>query len=93
MLFIKSVLTTLTLAAIVAASPHEGPHRRHSGLHIELDPEQIKNGTLSVKRDSFSNARLSMYYPETGNQVACGGFYTNDDWVRLYDYQLPPRVC
>lgn len=90
------ILPTLVLAAVVAASPHGPPHRRHAGVntpHIELDPETARNGTLVKRGQTFTGARLSMYYPETGNQVACGGFYQNNDFVRVIYIFTTAKAC
>ncbi|EKM52753.1 uncharacterized protein PHACADRAFT_198799 [Phanerochaete carnosa HHB-10118-sp] len=98
MLFIKLVLSTLTLAAVVVAEIHGAPGRRHadiSSLHTERDPSQ--NGTLLKRGQTFQNVRFSRYSPQTGNQVACGGLYQDTDWVVALNApqfeSIPGHMC
>ncbi|GJE93008.1 hypothetical protein PsYK624_091670 [Phanerochaete sordida] len=80
MLFNKSIFATFALAAAVAARPHDVAQHHHAaagGPHV--DPAH--NSTLLKRGQSFQSVRLSMYYPETGNQVACGGYYHDNDMI------------
>lgn len=80
MLLNKSILTTFALAAAVTARPHDVAPRHHAavgGPHV--DPAH--NSTLLKRGQSFQSVRLSMYSPETGNQVACRGYYHDSDMV------------
>lgn len=84
MLFIKSVLPTLAVAAVVVAETHGAPGRRHTGISsLHIEPGSSQNGTLLKRGQTFQNVRFSMYSPQTGNQVACGGLYQDTDWVRV----------
>ena len=80
MLF-KSLFSSRIFAGLVVAGAHNAPRRRHAGINsLPTEPEHAQNATLLKRGQSFQNTRFSMYYPETGNQVACGGFYHNGDW-------------
>lgn len=76
-MFTSSLLATLLLAALATASPHGSVLRHHTGEHV--DP--VQNGTVLKRGQSFQSVRLSMYSPQTGNQVACGGFFQDTDYI------------
>jgi len=80
MLFTSKSLTVSTLLACLAmcasANVHTGSRRDHANITAA---RHVENDTLD-KRD-YSNSRFSWYVIETGNEVACGGFYHKDDIV------------
>lgn len=78
-MFLITKLSFLALAlspGFAGAASHSTPRRRHAGIN-SLDYGNV------TRRDENTGVRLTMYTPQTGSQVSCGGFYHDSDYVRF----------
>lgn len=98
MRFSVNIVAIAVLAACgnVVASAVHGPqpfravdHRQVAARKLNLNGITITehNGTaLGTTLEKRGQMRFSYYYPEeSGNEVACGGFYNSDSWVSEVD--------
>ncbi|KAI0689119.1 hypothetical protein BC835DRAFT_1370181 [Cytidiella melzeri] len=85
----RPTLTFVSLAVLaacgtaVAHNPHlnraYGPHNRR---HVDLGDLMARSNTTHTEEKRDGSVRFSFYYPEqSGNQVACGGYYNSDSWI------------